>query len=59
MFMSWTLHCPVCGRDCTQKDMPRCGHDVSFVADVRVDDVLEEVHELLNGQRPLGVSPDE
>ncbi len=43
MFMSWTLHCPVCGRGCTTSDMPQCGHDASFVADVSDDDVLNEV----------------
>jgi ADP-heptose:LPS heptosyltransferase len=59
MFMSWTLHCPVCGRDCTKRDTPRCGHDVSFVADVPVDEVLEEVRELLNGQTLLGFCTDE
>jgi ADP-heptose:LPS heptosyltransferase len=47
MFMSWTVHCPVCGRACTQTEMPPCGHDVSFVADVSVDEVLDEVRELL------------
>ncbi|OBG27756.1 glycosyltransferase family 9 protein [Mycobacterium sp. 852002-51057_SCH5723018] len=48
MFMSWTVHCPVCGQACTRTEMPRCGHDVSFVADVAVDEVLNEVDELLD-----------
>jgi ADP-heptose:LPS heptosyltransferase len=30
-FVSWTTHCPECGRDCTDG---RCDHEVSFVADV-------------------------
>jgi ADP-heptose:LPS heptosyltransferase len=30
-FVSWTTHCPVCERDCTDA---RCDHEVSFVASV-------------------------
>jgi ADP-heptose:LPS heptosyltransferase len=54
MFMSWTIHCPVCGQDCPRTDTPRCGHDVSFVADVSVDEVIDEVQELLDSQTVLG-----
>jgi ADP-heptose:LPS heptosyltransferase len=45
--ISWTTQCPVCGAVCTRMDLPRCEHDVSFVADVPVDDVLADVNELL------------
>jgi ADP-heptose:LPS heptosyltransferase len=44
--ISWTTQCPVCGEQCT-RDLPRCEHDVSFVTDVPVDDVLADVTELL------------
>jgi ADP-heptose:LPS heptosyltransferase len=47
VLMSWTVRCPVCGRDCTQPDFPRCEHDVSFVADVTPDEVLSEVEQLM------------
>lgn len=41
--------CPVCGVDATQVGWtaPRCTHDPSYVADVPVDDVLEDVLDLL------------
>ena len=41
--------CPVCGRDATQVgwSAPRCEHDPSYVADVPVADVLEDVLDLL------------
>jgi ADP-heptose:LPS heptosyltransferase len=48
MLMSWTTHCPVCGRDCTHIDVPRCEHDVSFVADVTPAEVMDEVSEFLS-----------
>ncbi|MFL6121226.1 glycosyltransferase family 9 protein [Actinophytocola sp.] len=48
--MSWTRECPVCGRDCTRVDLPRCPHDVSFVAEVTVDEVWAELSDLLNGE---------
>ena len=46
--LSWTTHCPVCGRDATQVGWtaPRCEHDVPFVADVSVDAVYEDVRAL-------------
>lgn len=39
--LSWTTHCPVCGRDATQVGWTaeRCEHDPSFVTDVAVDPV--------------------
>jgi len=48
--LSWTTHCPVCGRDSTQVGWtaPRCEHDVSFVADVPADPVHADVARLLD-----------
>ena len=43
--ISWRLECPECGLDCTRH---RCGHDVSFVADVTVDEVGSSALELLD-----------
>jgi ADP-heptose:LPS heptosyltransferase len=45
--LSWRLNCPVCGLDCMRE---ACGHQVSFVADVRAADVLEAAHALLDGE---------
>lgn len=51
---SWTVHCPVCGVDCTPGIYPHrpgdgeCPHRVSFVADVPVVEVLEAADELLH-----------
>jgi ADP-heptose:LPS heptosyltransferase len=41
--ISWRVHCPECGADCTQV---ACPHDASFVDDVRVEDVLAEALDL-------------
>lgn len=43
------MACPVCGRDATQAgwSAARCEHDPSYVADVAVEDVLEDVRDLL------------
>jgi hypothetical protein len=51
LHVSWTTHCPVCGVTCTRQDVPRCEHDVSFVADVLADGVIADVIELLGEQR--------
>jgi ADP-heptose:LPS heptosyltransferase len=46
---SWTIHCPVCGVDCSREIYPArpgdgdCPHQVSFVTDVPVVEVLEAV----------------
>ncbi|MFY1705586.1 glycosyltransferase family 9 protein [Micromonospora sp. WMMA1923] len=51
--VSWTVHCPVCGVDCTRGLYPHrdgsgeCPHRDSFVADVPAAEVLEAAHELL------------
>jgi ADP-heptose:LPS heptosyltransferase len=42
--LSWTLHCPECGVDCTTG---RCPHSPSFVAGVTVADVVEAGTDLL------------
>ena len=44
-----TMHCPVCGRNAMQVGWtePRCEHDPSYVADVEVGEVLEDVRALL------------
>ncbi|WP_428962471.1 glycosyltransferase family 9 protein [Micromonospora fluostatini] len=51
--VSWTVHCPVCGVDCTRGVYPHregsgdCPHRDSFVTDVPVAEVLEAARELL------------
>jgi ADP-heptose:LPS heptosyltransferase len=42
--ISWRLNCPECGFDCTTGE---CGHHASFVADIRVEEVLASARELL------------
>ncbi|GAA2706974.1 glycosyltransferase family 9 protein [Micromonospora olivasterospora] len=50
---SWTVHCPVCGVDCTPGIYPHrpgdgeCPHRDSFVGDVPVVEVVEAARELL------------
>jgi ADP-heptose:LPS heptosyltransferase len=50
--LSWTVHCPVCGVDCTPVGHPHrpgdgCGHRPSFLDQIPVAEVLEEVRSLL------------
>ncbi len=47
--IAWRLDCPECGRHCMRD---ACSHQVSFVADVAVEDVLASARHLL-GARPL------
>lgn len=47
--VSFRTGCPVCGRD---QGLGRCPHDVSFVADVPVDDVRREALDLLAAAAP-------
>ncbi|MEV1287792.1 glycosyltransferase family 9 protein [Micromonospora sp. NPDC049679] len=63
---SWTIHCPVCGEDCTRdlyacRAGDGCAHRDSFVADVPVAEVLEAVEDLTRsgGAQPyrLGKEP--
>jgi ADP-heptose:LPS heptosyltransferase len=55
--ISWTLHCPVCGLDCTRDIYPArggghgCTHKASFVADVPAVEVRDATLELLAGRR--------
>lgn len=52
--ISWTVHCPVCGADCTRdlyptrEGGPPCDHDVSFVDDVSVAEVVDAASALLH-----------
>lgn len=52
--MPWTVHCPVCGSDCTRDLYPArpagavCRCQVSFVDDVPVVEVLEALDALLS-----------
>jgi ADP-heptose:LPS heptosyltransferase len=46
---SWRIACPVCGVENTSR---RCEHDVSFVADVAVDEVLQATRDLLERHPP-------
>lgn len=49
--LSWTIGCPACGADWRS---PRCPHDDSVVADVRVDEVLAAADDLLLTTAPAG-----
>jgi ADP-heptose:LPS heptosyltransferase len=44
-FVSWRIHCPVCGQN-TFTDP--CQHQASFVADVAVEEVISSALDLLN-----------
>jgi ADP-heptose:LPS heptosyltransferase len=49
--IAWRIHCPVCGLDTTRND---CGHDVSWVADISQEEVIESAIELLRlNQNPV------
>jgi ADP-heptose:LPS heptosyltransferase len=50
--LSWTTHCPVCGLTATQGSVPRCEHDVSFVADVNAGALSEHVADLITATTP-------
>jgi ADP-heptose:LPS heptosyltransferase len=52
--ISWTIHCPVCGVDCTRDIYPErqapvrgCPHRPSFVADIPVAEAVEAAKDLL------------
>ncbi len=55
--ISWRIHCPVCGVDCTADAWPartggtRCRHSESFTADVEVEEVAASALELLEAER--------
>ena len=52
VLLSWTLHCPECGADCT-RDLYRhrpgngCAHRPSFLADIPLEEAVEESRDLL------------
>ncbi|MEQ4715683.1 glycosyltransferase family 9 protein [Nonomuraea sp. B19D2] len=46
--VSWTTACPVCGADGMDPRAERCPHDLSWVTDVSVDRVMEQVRDLLD-----------
>ncbi|NJC68460.1 glycosyltransferase family 9 protein [Planosporangium thailandense] len=55
--ISWTIHCPECGEDCTRDIYPAraggagCRHTPSFVADIPAVEVEAEVLELFAAYR--------
>lgn len=50
--IGWTTRCPTCGLDCTAEDSVRCEHDASYVQDVAVDDVWDDVECLMATSAP-------
>ncbi|MGN9843077.1 glycosyltransferase family 9 protein [Nonomuraea sp. H19] len=48
--ISWTTTCPVCGASGVDVRAERCPHDLSWVADVPVELVMEQVRDLLMGR---------
>ncbi|NUP66060.1 MAG: glycosyltransferase family 9 protein [Nonomuraea sp.] len=47
--ISWTTRCPSCGTSGVDLNAERCEHDGSWVADVSVETVMEQVEDLLKG----------
>jgi ADP-heptose:LPS heptosyltransferase len=52
--LSWTLHCPECGADCSTAGHPHrpgegCEHRPSFLGQIPVREVQEEVSDLITG----------
>jgi ADP-heptose:LPS heptosyltransferase len=59
--LSWTLHCPECGVDCSTAGHPHrpgegCAHRPSFLGQIPVREVLDEVSDLL-GRLPSAPAP--
>jgi ADP-heptose:LPS heptosyltransferase len=57
VLLSWMLHCPICGADCSRDLYPHragegCTHRPSFLADIPLPEVLEECHDLLATTSP-------
>ncbi|WP_405087224.1 glycosyltransferase family 9 protein [Microbispora sp. NBC_01389] len=48
--MSWTAECPVCGVGGLDPRAERCPHDESWVAEVTVDEVVQQAQALLRGE---------
>ena len=61
--LSWTIHCPQCGANCTRDVYPSrtagdaCKHKPSFVAEVPVVEVVDAAEDLLAGARPVTAAP--
>lgn len=62
--ISWTVHCPRCGADCTRDIYPArgggdgCSHRDSFVADIPVEEVVDAARDLLaSAGEPAGGEP--
>ncbi len=60
--LSWTIHCPVCGIDTSTAGFPHrpgegCAHRPSFLDQIPVVEVLEEVLDLLSEHAPSSPSP--
>jgi ADP-heptose:LPS heptosyltransferase len=56
--LSWTVHCPECGADCSTAGHPHrpgdgCAHDPSFLDQIPVAEVQEEVSDLLASRTRL------
>lgn len=52
--ISWTTHCPLCGKDMTAIESSTsfvCKHDVSFVDSITVDEVRDQVDAVLTTAR--------
>jgi ADP-heptose:LPS heptosyltransferase len=56
--ISWTIHCPVCGVDCTRDIYPAreapvrgCAHRPSFVADIPIAEAVDAATDLLRTAR--------
>jgi ADP-heptose:LPS heptosyltransferase len=62
--ISWTIHCPECGQDCTRDLYPArdggtpCDHQPSFVADVAAVEVRDAALELLAAARDGAPRPE-
>lgn len=54
LHLSWTVHCPTCGRPCTEPELPathggrRCAHEDSLVTSVSPAAVLADALDLLS-----------
>lgn len=53
--LSWTLHCPLCNQSSFDFDEENsdCKHDISFVAEIPVDEVMDAVNELIETGRDI------
>jgi ADP-heptose:LPS heptosyltransferase len=55
--ISWVIHCPRCGADCTRDLYPErgggsgCAHRDSFMADIPVAEAVAELRELIEADR--------